>query len=443
MRKALTFEWVLEPTGLRRDRTLHLDADGRIERIDDAGAGARDGFLALPGIANAHSHAFQRALRGLGEGGGLDSFWTWRGAMYRVAARMTPDDLHIVASTAFAEMLATGYTAVGEFHYLHHLADGSRSTAMTDALIAAARDSGIRLRVLPVYYRYGGFGAAPAESGQMRFVHDDPDDFADAVELYAEHVAGFAPHSLRAVDIEDLPRLIARADGLLGKASPLHLHICEQPAEVRECVAANGRPPILLLDAKVGLEPRWNLVHATHAGLIERRRVIESGATVILCPLTEGQLGDGFFPARDFHDAGGRIGIGSDSNVRIDLVEEMRFLAFSQRALERARDIFAGAAGPGLTLWQTLARNGARATGLQAGEIAAGRYADVVVVGNDGRYASDAVASICDALLVGGGGRSEALDVYVGGVLRARAGSALANLDRAGLHRTLARLRGD
>jgi len=438
MRNTLTFEWVLEPAGLAGPRTLHFDAAGRIERIEPATTLERDGYLALPGMANAHSHVFQRALRGIGEGGGHESFWLWRRAMYRLAGVLDPDELHAIATVAFAEMLEGGFTAVGEFHYLHHLRDGSRSSKMASAIAAAAGDVGIRLRLLPVYYRCGGFGRA-AEPEQQRFVHTGLADFAQTIEHCGSDCAGIAPHSLRAVPVEELPGLIALADETLGAACPVHIHVSEQPAEVRDCVRHYARPPVLLLDEKVGLGPRWHLIHATHAGLTERRLIAARGASVVLCPLTEGQLGDGWFPAGEFVAADGRIAIGSDSNVRIDACEEMRMLEFAQRAATHQRNVLGGPLGPGLTLWRELARTGAQSVASRGGEIAVGHVADLVVLGQEGLLSGVPVRSAVDVLLLSGG-RGEPFDVYVAGQLRVRRGRTLAHPDHAGLTRVLERV---
>jgi formimidoylglutamate deiminase len=437
MRNALTFEWVLEPQGLTHARTLYLDG-GRIDSIEDAGDRPRDGFLALPGMANAHSHVFQRALRGAADSGGLDSFWSWRETMYRLAAALTPEDLHLVASSAFAEMLEAGYTSVGEFHYLHHLPDGSRSPAMAEALIAAATDSGIRLRLLPVYYRHGGFGR-PASPAQSRFVHRDLADFERTVEPVAAACAGLAPHSLRAVTPDEIAAVVALADRMFGPQAPLHIHVSEQAAEVRDCVALHGRPPILLLDERVGLGSRWNLVHATHAGRLELDCMLAGDAIVVLCPLTEGQLGDGWFPADEFLARGGRIAIGSDSNVRIDVLEEMRFLEFSQRARLERRNVLTGPAGTGARIWSELARAGAASLGLVGGELAPGQVADVVVVPESATLAGLPVTAALDALLVAAG-RGEPFDVYVDGELRVRRGRALATSTRERVGALLSRL---
>ena len=438
MPNTLTFEWVLGPHGFDADRTLHLDAAGRIERIEAARDGHRDGYLALPGMTNAHSHVFQYALRGCGERGGLGTFWQWRAAMYALAETLTPQDLHAIATVAFAQMLEAGYTAVAEFHYLHHLPDGRRSGAMAQALVAAAADTGIRLALLPVYYRHGGFDR-PAESGQRRFVHRDLDDFAATLEGCADACAGLAAHSLRAVPSEELAGLVALADRVLGPSSPLHIHISEQHGEVRDCVRHHGRPPVLLLADAVDFNRRWNLVHATHAGLLERERIIAGDATVVLFPLTEAQLGDGVFPAGGFHDRGGHIAIGSDSNVRIDAFEELRSLEFAQRALTQRRNVLSGPEGTGATLWREAAAHGAAAIGGGSGCIAPGHAADLLVVPEQGMLAGVPPQAALDVLLLAAG-RGEPFDVYVGGRIRVRAGRALARPELGRFERVLERL---
>lgn len=229
----LTFEYALTPKGLEHDRRIVTDDTGRILRVEGAGGGPYDGALALPAMVNAHSHVFQRAMCGLGESrAGQDSFWSWRNSMYALAARIDPDALYVIACQAYAEMLAAGFTSVGEFHYLHHLPDGTRGPAMAEAVVSAARATGIRLRLLPVYYRSGGFGVR-ATPAQQRFVHSSPEAFGELLAELAGYSPGVAPHSLRAVPVAELGELVEIARGILGDDAPIHLHIAEQVEEVR------------------------------------------------------------------------------------------------------------------------------------------------------------------------------------------------------------------
>jgi formimidoylglutamate deiminase len=411
----LSFEYALIGGELRHRQALVIDEAGAIAAIEDAGTGA-DGFCALPGMPNAHSHAFQRALAGFGEraGGGEASFWGWREAMYRLANRITPEEMSIVARRAFAEMLAAGFTSVAEFHYIHHLPDGGKGPEMGRALIEAAEAAGIRLRLLPVFYRTGGFGK-DAAAGQRRFIHDNVAQFCRLLEQLTGARLGVAPHSLRAVPPEVLPELIASARILLGDDTPIHIHISEQSREVEECRAAYGCSPIELLARTVALDANWNLVHATHASAAELEVIRRSGARVVLCPLTEAYLGDGLFPAAAFKQAGGQFAVGSDSNCRIDAVEETRCLEFGQRLKSGRRPELAGPSGLGATLWTHLARAGAKALGEPAGEIAVGRYADLVVLKERAApWLGHGPETLLDALVIGAS-RAGIADVYVGG----------------------------
>jgi formimidoylglutamate deiminase len=305
---------------------------------------ARMGGIAVPGIPNVHSHAFQRAMAGLAERHGPedDSFWTWRDVMYRFLAHMSPDDIEAVAALAYVEMLETGFTTVGEFHYLHNAPDGSRyadPAEMAGRIIAAASEAGIGLTLLPCFYAHGGCGGQPATSAQARFL-SDLDGFADLVDASARHLRrldgaslGIAPHSLRAVDAQELGELVrAYASG------PIHMHAAEQAREVDECLAWSGARPVEWLLDNMPIDQRWCLVHCTHMTQVETQRLARSGAVVGVCPITESNLGDGIFPAVAFEQAAGRYAIGSDSNVRIAANEELRTLEYSQRLRDQRRN---------------------------------------------------------------------------------------------------------
>jgi formimidoylglutamate deiminase len=323
-----------------------------------------------PGIANLHSHAFQRAMAGLAErqGDPADSFWTWREAMYRIAARFDPDALHAVAAQLYAEMLEAGYTRVCEFHYLHHAPDGKRyddPAAMSDALVRAARDTGIRMTLLPVLYMAGGFDARPLSARQQRFGFD-VDGYLrlfESLRARENHTlrVGCALHSLRAVP----ERAMSEVLDALPEGTPIHIHVSEQIGEVQDCLALRGARPVewLLANADVGRD--WTLVHATHLDENEIAGIARSGATVALCPTTEANLGDGLFPMREFRAAGGRWGIGSDSHISVSPVEELRWLEYGQRLLSRHRNIVADAGSPsvGETLLRGVAGSRASATG--------------------------------------------------------------------------------
>jgi formimidoylglutamate deiminase len=386
--RVLRFERALLPEGWRSDVAVTIADDGVIRSVSaDATGGERVAGIAFPGVANLHSHAFQRAMAGLTERAGAsdDSFWSWRTLMYRFVARMTPDDVEAVAAMAYVEMLETGFTRVAEFHYLHHQADGTPYADIAEMgarHLAAASRTGIGITMLPVFYAQGGFGAAPHLPEQRPFVNplNGYARIVDALGRQARNLEGatigIAPHSLRAVTPEQLRSL---ADLLPGGVR--HIHVSEQTAEVDACMAVHGTTPIALLCEHVSLDERWVLIHATHATAAEREMVARAGATVGLCPITEANLGDGIFPAVDFVGAGGRIGIGSDSNVFVGLADECRQLEYSQRLAARRRNVLAPRGGStGRALLDHATAGGARACGLAAAEIRPGAAADIVVL---------------------------------------------------------------
>ena len=327
----------------------------------------------LPGIANLHSHAFQRAMAGLAERqtDPNDSFWTWRETMYAMAARFTPELLQAVASQLYVEMLEAGYTTVCEFHYLHHAPDGrpyAPATAMSDALVAAARDTGIRITLLPVLYMAGGFDGRPLSQRQRRFGHD-VDAYLQLLDMLRAHEGegvriGCALHSLRAVPPQAMREVLAA----LPAESRVHIHIAEQVAEVEECVALRGARPVQWLLDNAPVDARWTLVHATHLDEAEVQGIARSGAMVAICTTTEGNLGDGLFPLRDYLDAGGRWGVGSDSNSSVSPVEELRWLEYGQRLITRRRNIASSMRSPsvGATLFDGVQASAADSTGFDA-----------------------------------------------------------------------------
>jgi formimidoylglutamate deiminase len=310
-----------------------------------------DGHWVLPGVANLHSHAFQRAMAGLAERmtHPSDSFWTWRETMYRMAARFDPDTLHAVAAQLYAEMLEAGYTAVCEFHYLHHAPDGrpyDDPAAMSRALIAAARETGIRLTLLPVLYMTGGFDRRPLNERQRRFGHSVDAWLRLFETLHREQDAmlriGCALHSLRAVPPEAMAAVLAA----LPVDARVHIHIAEQIGEVQDSLAIRGDRPVRWLLDHAEVDARWTLVHATHLEVDEIVGIADRGATVAICPTTEANLGDGLFPLRDYLDADGAWGIGSDSHISVSPVEELRWLEYGQRLATKHRNIVATEAAP-------------------------------------------------------------------------------------------------
>lgn len=373
----------------RRDVRV-IVAAGEIVSIE-AGHAAQHGdvrhAIALPGLPNLHSHAFQRGMAGQAElrGSTDDSFWTWREVMYRFLARLTPEDMQAIAALAYAEMLETGFTRVGEFHYVHHDADGAPyadPAGLSAAIAAAAEETGIALTLLPVFYAHAGFGGTAPGAGQRRFIND-VDSYArlhaaaaQAIATLPDAVIGIAPHSLRAVTPDELSALLA-----LNPSGPVHIHIAEQVAEVEACLAWSGARPVEWLMAHAPVDPRWCLVHATHMTPAETQALAASGAVAGLCPITEANLGDGLFPAVDYCAAGGRWGVGSDSNVLIDASEELRWLEYGQRLHHRGRNILAPAAGArtGAALLGGALAGGAQALGATAG-FAVGAPADFVTL---------------------------------------------------------------
>lgn len=414
MLRQLSFEYVLSGAGLEHGRRISVDDRGRIACIDPAPAGPWDAALVVPGMPNAHSHAFQRALAGVRETSANDSFWSWRETMYRIANALDAEDLYIVALRAFADMLRAGFTSVGEFHYLHHSRDGAPTAEMALAIRAAARDVGIRLTLLPVLYQQGGFGRPPT-AAQRRFVHRTLDEFARLLEQLAGEPCGVAPHSLRAVSVDVLPELVELADDLLGPQSPIHIHVSEQRQEVLECCERYGVPPIECLARTIHLDERWNLVHATHAEPQELDVILSRGSNLVLCPLTEAYLGDGLFPLAQFAARGGTFAIGSDSNARIDAIEELRLAEYGQRLREQRRGVLAGGDSLGATLWNQAATVGARALGQPVGAFEVGAFADFVALEvADSLFAGLSVQQALDAWLIGGSAAQVAA-VYVGG----------------------------
>lgn len=340
--------------------------------------------ILVPGLPNLHSHAFQRGMAGLAEigGGDGDSFWSWRTLMYRFLARLLPDAVEAIAAQAYMEMLESGFTRVGEFHYLHHDAQGrpyADRAEMSARIAAAAAGTGIGLTLLPVFYAHSGFGGAPPDPAQRRLVHD-LDGFAalldaarTALAALPDAVLGLAPHSLRAVTGPQLQALLPLAAG------PVHIHVAEQLREVQACVDWSGLRPVRWLYENVAVGPRWCLVHATHIDDDERRRIVASGAVAGLCPITEANLGDGLFPMQAYVRDGGRFGIGSDSNVLIDAAEELRLLEYGQRLVLRGRNVLAPDAhrSSGRFLFDGAVAGGAQALGVAAG-LRAGASADLL-----------------------------------------------------------------
>jgi formimidoylglutamate deiminase len=387
--------------------------DGRIVAVDPdlpVEAGDIQIGIGLPAMGNLHSHSFQRAMAGLTEvaGRGGDSFWSWRHLMYRFVDAISPDALEAIAAFVFMEMIESGFTRVGEFHYLHHDTDGrtyADPAEMAVRLIAAAEETGMALTLLPVFYAHAGFGGRPAEAAQRRFL-SSPDSYARLIEGSraaaagtAGAIVGIAPHSLRATTPEELAAVLP-----LAAKMPVHIHIAEQVREVEDCIAWSGARPVRWLLDHAPVDARWCLVHATHIEPSEITDLARSGAVAGLCPITEANLGDGIFPAQAFADAGGTFGVGTDSNVRIDMTEELRLLEYGQRLSLRARNIMGAAnRSTGRCLFDRCVVGGARALGV-AGGLAVGTSADLIALQKNGPAALERSGdAVLDTLLFSAG----------------------------------------
>jgi formimidoylglutamate deiminase len=422
------------PDGWAENVLLEIDAAGDLVAVTPGAAAdsaERAAGPLLPGMPNLHSHAFQRAMAGLAEhvqtgSGKGDSFWTWREVMYRFVGALTPEQVEAIAAQLYVEMLKSGYTAVGEFHYLHHgpggqpyddLAEMSRRT------IAAAAATGIGITQLPVLYGYGGFGAQKAGEGQRRFLND-PKRLLRIIEtLKASHEdnpqvrVGVAPHSLRAVTPETLDEVVQGLTALDATA-PIHIHIAEQVKEVDDCLAWCGKRPVEHLYDVQAPDARWCLVHATHMSEGETAALAASGAVAGLCPTTEANLGDGLFPAEPYLAAGGRWGIGSDSHISVSPIEDLRWFEYGQRLVTRRRNVLAGEgaeASVGQRLYAQALAGGAQALGRAIGALEVGKRADLLVLDP----AHPDVATLPPVRLLDGlvfaGNRNPVRDVMVGG----------------------------
>ncbi|SDD90904.1 formimidoylglutamate deiminase [Kordiimonas lacus] len=394
------------------DLCLTVAPDGMITALESgkkAPAGKPVHGPVLPAMPNLHSHAFQRAFAGLAEfrEAGASDFWSWRNAMYHFARHMTPEAVEVIASALYVEMLKAGYSAVGEFHYLHN-AHEDQSLAMSEAVLKAANASGIALTHLPVLYQASDFGGELPVSGQAPFIHST-DDFTRLLKVLkprfdGRHRLGLTFHSLRAVPEDSFAPAIDAIETLDMKA-PIHIHIAEQTREVNACVDwADKRPVEWLLESQ-NVDERWCLVHATHVVEAEWRGMAERGCVVGLCPTTEANLGDGVFPAHEFVKAGGRFGVGSDSHISIDVREELRLLEYGQRLARQARTVLTHADGghTGEFLWRQAARGGAQALAQPVGEIAVGKRADLIVLdGKAPMFAGAAYSQIVDAFVFSG-----------------------------------------
>ena len=381
----------LLPGGWADDVLLRI-SDGRIDAVSTGakpGDAAVESGCVIPGLCNAHSHAFQRALAGRTEERspeGQDNFWTWRERMYALAAMLDPGLLRAIARQAYTEMLQSGFTTVAEFHYLHRdPASNAWGMQMFEALADAANETGIRLTYVPVLYERAGFHAPQPEGPQALF--------ALSIEQFLEHheaaarrqsdtlSVGIGAHSLRAVSAASLTAIAAAGRAAGG---PIHLHVAEQQREVDQCLAAYERRPVRWLLENVGVDEQWCLVHATHMDADETRSLAASGAVVCVCPSTEANLGDGLFPLADYLGHGGNLAIGSDSHISINPFEELRWLEYGQRLATQTRNVTSfRRAHVGRELFERAVDGGARASGQPLAGLCRGAPADLVTLYDD------------------------------------------------------------
>ena len=418
------------PQGWIRDVLVTVSTEGIItaidagaaepQRIPEAAIERVDGIV-IPGMPNAHSHAFQRAMAGNAEyrSSARDSFWTWRQAMYALANRIGPEELRIVATQLFVEMLKAGYTSVAEFHYLHRPSGGAHyagANLLWEAIGEAAALAGIGLTFLPTLYQSSNFGGAPLRPEQARFALQT-DAFLRAIEdrIGAERRGGAgvvrtgaAFHSLRAVPLDQL-REAALALRAIDSNLPVHIHVAEQSLEVRACERATGRRPIELLLDQALLTQHWCVVHATHATAEELQGIAAAQATVCVSTSTEANLGDGLFDTARFFESNGRLCIGSDSQSTVNPAEELRWLEYQQRLRKKRRVVLAAKSEPhvGTRLWRDAALHGAQAIGQPVGTIAVGRRADWLVLdASHPSMAGAAPEAVLDRLMFAGADRS-------------------------------------
>ncbi len=441
----------LLPAGWREDVRLEVDDRGFLRSVvpgdgpggspgdlrpggDPSAAGAVERIrgAVVPGVPNLHSHAFQRGMSGLAERAAEDGgFWSWRETMYRFAGRLDPEEVEAIAAQLYVEMLLAGYTSVAEFHYLHRDRDGvlyEDPAEISRRLLRAARTAGIGLTLLPCLYTSGGFGGAPPEEAQRRFLLpvdgllELVDRLGDAVDGDPRLRLGLALHSLRAVTPPEIEEAVAAVLDVDPDA-PIHVHAAEQQREVEACLAWSGARPVAWLLDHAPVDGSWCLVHATHVDEREVRGLAGSGAVAGLCPSTEANLGDGLFPLADFLEAGGHLGVGSDSHVSVSPVEELRWLEYGQRLAGGRRNVAAGqGTSTGARLFGSAVEGGAAALGQPVGELREGARADWVVLE---REHPALVGRSGDALLDGwifSGNRSPVRDVVVAGRWRVRDG---------------------
>ncbi|MEM7229698.1 MAG: formimidoylglutamate deiminase [Planctomycetota bacterium] len=387
-----TYEAALTWTGrcLERGMQIEVAADGRIGAVGNrlsAEPVRLDRFALLPGFVNAHSHAFQRGLRGRGETfpDNAGSFWTWREAMYNLVDSLDVDKTYALSKRAFDEMLAAGITTVGEFQYVHHNATGE-GFALDDAVIRAAHDAGIRLCLLQTYYRTGGIGKT-LEGGQRRFATPDPETYWAQIDRLqsgmddARQSIGVVAHSIRAVPLDDLVQLHEESQ---RRGCVFHMHLEEQPQEIKDCVDRYGMTPLRVVNEHLSIDPRFTAVHCTHTADADMDEFLAAGGHVCICPLTEANLGDGVAHVPGMVKRGGSVCIGTDSNSRISFTEEIRWLEYVQRVVRQERGSLRGGDGDvARPLFEMATVHGAQSLGVRAGRLDPGAWADLQLIDLD------------------------------------------------------------
>jgi formimidoylglutamate deiminase len=420
----IKFKSALLASGWANDVLVKIDHSGNIADIQTGVSGANSGCL-VAGLANLHSHAHQRAMAGLAEtaSSNNDSFWTWRKTMYQFLDAMKPHHLHAIASQLYLEMLTAGYTRVAEFQYLHHLKNGQHYdnvAEMSLQTLNAAQQVGISITNLPVHYQFSGFGKQEISEQQARF-YNTPDSFLRIVENIEMAIAsndnanvGVAGHSLRATNKERFSEVLG---GLRSSDVPVHMHIAEQLKEVQDCLNWSGSRPVDYCLDNFDVNSNWCLIHATHMTESETLRLANSGAVAGICPSTEANLGDGFFNAGLYLNAGGKIGIGSDSHISTSPVEELRWLEYGQRLLHKSRNQLSGGANrsTGRNLFDLTLNGGAQACDYNGGSIEIGKRADLVVLDiEDPLLTGRTDDQLLDSWIFSGN-TNMVSDVYVGG----------------------------
>lgn len=352
-----SFKGLLQNKGWRSNVVVTTDNEGIItsieENVSNKDATHFNGY-AIPGFQNAHSHAFQYAMAGLAEVHDIshtsDNFWSWREAMYKLALNVSPDQMEAIATMLYSEMIRHGYTSVAEFHYVHHDKDGNHFNNLSEMgsrMIAAAKSAGINITLVPIFYQKGGFGKAPVE-GQKRFISPTIDEYLKLLESssndcknYSGANIGIGIHSMRGVEPSDIAEIAKSGP----QDIPFHIHISEQLKEIEDSISYLGKRPVEWMLDNVEMNDRFHLVHATHLTSEETTGIAKSGANVVICPTTEGNLGDGLFPLIDYQKAGGTWSIGTDSHVGINPLEELRLLDYGQRLISHNRDTYAKTMG--------------------------------------------------------------------------------------------------